>query len=513
MDEIRFSRFAAQNPDRLAVVDGAGRHWSRGEIAELTHGMSRALRAKGFVPGDVLAIFAPNCAEYLVAYLAATQIGLYVVPLNWYLAPPETRYILENSRARALVVHERFRGAVEAILREMPTAPEVRISVGELPGFVELREFVRGHSVEPLADPVQGRVLGYTSATTGRPKGVVLPLADSARILNKAIEARIAVNTLPEAHVQLCASLLYHGAPLEAMTLALHMGHVAVLMDFLSPEAILRLIDQYRVTMAYIVPAMFARLLHLSEEVRSRYSTASLKRVIHGGAMCPVDVKRRMIEWLGPILWEAYGAVEGAGTLIGATEWLKYPGSVGRPIPGTRLRIVSDDGEDLPAGEVGTIYMTRFCGDRFEYLGDPEKTRACQQGDFFTVGDVGYLNEEGFLFLRDRKIDMINLAGTKVYSAEVESVLARHPQVADCAVFGIPDEVTGEAVVALVQRVAGAPTDRELRSSISGLLHEHLSVVKHPRYLEFVAQLPRDDTGKLKKRRLREQYLVDRRTT
>jgi long-chain acyl-CoA synthetase len=377
-----------------------------------------------------------------------------------------------------------------------------------LPGFVQLEDFVRGHATEPLADPVQGRVLGYTSATTGKPKGVLLPLADSARILDKAIQSRIAVGTLPEAHVQLCASLLFHGAPLEAMTLALQMGHVAVLMDRLTPEAILQVIDRYRVTMAYIVPAMFARLLNLSDEVRARYSTASLKRVIHGGAMCPVDVKRRMIEWLGPILYEAYGAAEGAGTLITATDWLRYPGSVGRPIPGTRLRIVSDEGEDLPAGQAGTIYMTRFCGDRFEYLGDPEKTRACQQGDFFTVGDVGYLNEEGFLFLCDRKIDMINLGGTKVYSAEIESVLARHPQVADSAVFGIPDGVTGEAIVALIQCAEGRAGDRDLRSSISGLLQEHLSIVKHPRHIEFVTGLPRDDTGKLKKRRLREEYLA-----
>jgi long-chain acyl-CoA synthetase len=268
------------------------------------------------------------------------------------------------------------------------------------------------------------------------------------------------------------------------------------------------LIDRYRVTMAYLVPAMFTRLLALSEAVRSRYSTASLRRVLHAGAMCPVEIKKRMIDWWGPVLVEAYGAAEGAGTVVGSADWLRYPGTVGRPLPGTRLRIVSDEGEDLPAGVAGTIYMTRFSGDRFEYLGDPEKTRAAQQGDFFTVGDVGYVNKEGFLFLCDRKIDMINLGGMKVYSAEIENVLAGDPHVADCAVFGIPDEVAGEAIVALIQPVAGAPPERECKAAIRQRLAEHLSAIKHPRYLELVPELPRDDTGKLKKRRVREAYLA-----
>jgi long-chain acyl-CoA synthetase len=337
---------------------------------------------------------------------------------------------------------------------------------------------------------------------------VLLPLADAHEMLDRAIQARIAVGTVPEAHVLLCASLLYHGAPLEAVTLALHLGHVAVLMDFVAPEAILRLIDEYRVTMAYLVPAMFTRLLSLSETVRSRYSLASLKRVLHTGAMCPVEIKRRMIDWWGPIFVEAYGAAEGAGTVVATADWLRYPGTVGRPMPGSRLRIVSDEGEDLPAGAVGTIYMTRVFGDRFEYLGDPEKTRACQQGDFFTVGDVGYVNEEGFLFLCDRKIDMINLGGMKVYPAEIESVLASHPYVADCAVFGIPDEVAGEAIVALIQPAEGAPAERDCKAALFQRLGEQLSAIKHPRYVQFVARLPRDDTGKLRKRRLRDAYLA-----
>jgi long-chain acyl-CoA synthetase len=254
---------------------------------------------------------------------------------------------------------------------------------------------------------------------------------------------------------------------------------------------------------------MFVRLLNLSKATRACYSVASLKRVLHTGAMCPVEIKRRMIEIWGPILLEAYAATEGGGTVATCADWLKYPGTVGRPMPGTQLQILSDEGEELPTGAIGNIFLTRFSGDRFEYLGDPEKTKTCHRGEFFTLGDVGYVNEDGFLFLCDRKIDMINLGGMKVYSAEVENVLAQHPHVADCAVFGIPDEVAGEAIVALIQPAPGAPTERNCLSEISTFLGRHLSVVKHPRYVEFVAALPREDNGKLSKRRLRERYITD----
>jgi long-chain acyl-CoA synthetase len=215
-----------------------------------------------------------------------------------------------------------------------------------------------------------------------------------------------------------------------------------------------------------------------------------------------------MIEWLGPILWEAYAATEGGGTLVGSSDWLKFPGTVGKAIPGTRIRILNDRGETLPAGGIGTIYMTRYLGDRFEYLGDPERTRACHDGEFFTVGDIGYLNEEGFLFICDRKVDMINLSGMKVYSAEVENALALHPQVADSAVFGVPDEFTGEAVVAYVQPVRNVDSHTGLKTDLRRFLGEHLSMVKIPRDIELVPALARDPAGKPQKKRMREQHLA-----
>ncbi len=504
----RFGHFAQQNPDALAVVDPSGQRWPRGRVAAAANRMSRALRAQGVVSGDVMAIVAPNCAEYLVAYLAATQIGMYVVPVNWHLAQPEIQYILEDSRARVLVAHERFASAINSVLSRMGSKPPIRICFGSIDDFTSLTDFARDHEGAALRDPLQGRVLGYTSATTGKPKGVLLPLADAERMLDLSISTRTAVGMLPEEHVFLCVSMLYHGAPLDAAAVALHMGHSTVLMDRMSPETVLQLIERYEVTYAYIVPSMFGRLLRLRDSGGAKYSISSLRRVVHVGAPCPVDVKRRMIEWWGPILWEVYGATEGSGTIVGSEEWLSRPGTVGRPIPGSRLMIVDEDGNELPPGEIGTIYMTRFAGDRFEYLGDPEKTRASYRGDFFTVGDMGYVDDEGFLFLCDRKIDMINLSGMKVYPAEIESILITHPHVADCAVFGVPDALTGEAIAAVIQPDIGAPPPSELMSSVTRMLREHLSVMKIPRYIETTADLGRAATGKLNKRRLREHYLA-----
>lgn len=502
---LRFSDFAERDPAALALIDPKGRPWKRGALASLANKMARALRSAGLERGDSLAVIAPNCFEYLVAYLAATQIGLYFVPVSWRLAPREVLHIVRDCEARALLIHESFGSMFGGIVEEMEHPPRVRVAIGRIDGFISLEELTAGASDAPLADSVTGRMLAYTSATTGKPKGVVLSLDDAERALDLSIERRLPAGA-PETHVQLFATALYHGAPLESAVSALHMGHSVVLTDSSDAEALLRLIEAHQVTFAYMPPSLFGRLLSADESVRSRYSLASLRRVVHAGAPCPVDVKHRMIAWLGPILWEAYGATEGAGTVVGPEEWLKYPGTVGRPMSGTRLKILDDDGNELPTGRIGTIYMTRYTGDRFHYRGDPEKTGACHRGDFFTVGDMGYVNDEGFLFICDRQIDMIIRSGTKVYPAEIENVLMLHPKVADCAVFGVPDEVCGEAIVAVVQLAPSATENRALRSELLFFIGEHLAPAKLPRALIFTPELPRDPTGKLPKRNLREQY-------
>jgi long-chain acyl-CoA synthetase len=507
MTSFRFSTFAERSPDALALVDPQGRSWSRGSLAAMTNQLTRSLSRSGVREGDVVALAAPNSFEYMLGYLAAIQAGAYVVPINWHLTRDEILYILEDCQAVAVLAHERLGPAMRDVVSRMRERPKVLVAFGRIEGFESLDDFVADESAAPLETRVMGRVLSYTSATTGKPKGVVLSLSGAAEALDQSIQMRRRVGTEVEAHVQLVASMLYHGAPLEAAAVGLHMGHVVVLVDVASPEAILQLIERYRVTLAYIVPTMFARLLQLDEAVRRRYCLTSLRRVVHGGAPCPVDVKRAMIEWLGPILWEAYGATEGAGTVVGSKDWLEHPGTVGRPIPGTRLMILDDEGNEVAPGTAGTIYMTRYTGDRFHYLNDPEKTRAVFRGDFFTVGDVGYIDKDGFLFICDRKIDMIICSGMKVYSAEVEGALALHPAVADSAVFGIPDPMSGEAVVAVVQPHSSAYS-RELDIDIRRFVAQRLAPAKVPRRIFFTDRIPRDPSGKLQKRRLREQYLV-----
>lgn len=506
MSHIRFFKFASDQPHKVALIDPSGRQWSRGELASCATRVSRRLLSGGCSKGDVLVAIAPNGAEYMAAYLAATQIGMYFVPVNWHLSPAEMAYIFTDCKPRVLIAHERFVKSVESVLSRLETPPEIRLSIGTMPNFTPISALDR-ESALPILNPIDGRMLAYTSATTGRPKGVLLPLESATKCLDRIIERRIARGLEVEKHVHLGTSMLYHGAALETVAISLHMGHEVILIDTPTPERILELIEEHSVTTLYLAPTMFSRLLRLDEEIRRRYSTGSLAQVMHLGVSCPVEVKRKMIEWWGPILWESYGAVEGQGTIVNSIEWLRFPGTVGRPIRGSKLKILGEDGKEIPRNNVGTIYMTRYTGDRFIYLGDPEKTRAAYAGEFFTVGDIGYVNDEGYLFLCGRKIDMINVSGMNIYAAEIENVLALHPNVADCAVIGVPDENTGEAVVAFVQPLSPSTEAATLSSDLWRFLLLYLSPQKIPRRFELILDMPRDATGKLRKDRLRSDYL------
>jgi long-chain acyl-CoA synthetase len=276
-------------------------------------------------------------------------------------------------------------------------------------------------------------------------------------------------------------------------------------MERFDAEGALRLVERHRVTTTHMVPTQFHRLLLLPEEVRRRYDTSSLRHVLHAAAPCPVDVKRRMLEWWGPVIYEYYGATEGGGTLVGPEEWLARPGTVGRAWGGgAEVRILDDEGKELPPGEIGTVYLKVL--QDFRYEGDPEKTRASRRGDFFTVGDVGYLDADGYLFLCDRKIDMIISGGVNVYPAEVEAALFAHPKVGDAAVFGIPDPEWGERVLAVIEPAPGVAPGPELAAELLDFCRSRLAHYKCPRSVEFSAALPRDPNGKLYKRRLRDPY-------
>ncbi|MCX2730425.1 acyl-CoA synthetase [Saccharopolyspora sp. NFXS83] len=508
MTAIGLWKIAAEQPGRKALVTPGGEEIGYGRLAADADRIGRGLQEMGLEPGDSIVLMLPNGADLLAAYFAAMQTGLYVVTVNWHLVGAEVAYIVEDSGAKAFLAHERFAGAATGAA-ELAGLPGDRcFAVGEVPGFRALAEL---GADEPVARPdvrTAGSPMLYTSGTTGRPKGVRRALTgadpDEVPVRSQGFFGIFGIQAFDE-HVHLCGSPLYHTAVLNFVSISIQLGHPAVLMDRWDPERMLELIQRHRVTHTHMVPTQFHRLLALPDEVRDRYDVSSLRAAIHGAAPCPIEVKRRMLDWWGPVVIEYYAATEGGGTVIPAQEWLRKPGSVGQAWPGSVVRVLDDGGAELPPGEIGTVYM-RMGTSRFEYHQDPEKTRSARVGDLFTLGDVGYLDEDGYLFLRDRKSDMIISGGVNIYPAEIENVLSIHPKVADIAVFGIPHQDWGEQVQAVVQPAAGCSGGDELAAELLEFATEKLAKFKLPRGIDFTEQLPRDPNGKLYKRKLKEQY-------
>ena len=348
--------------------------------------------------------------------------------------------------------------------------------------------------------------MNYTSGTTGHPKGVYRPLSgadpDEMAIALAGILLLFGIQPRDD-NVHIVGSPLYHTAVLRFAGASIHMGHTVVLMDKWSAEGMLELIERYRVTHSHMVPTQFHRLLALPEDVRHKYDLSSLRHMIHAAAPCPVDTKRAMIEWWGPVIDEYYAASEGGGTIVSTEEWLTKPGTVGKAWPISEIAIFDDDENQLGPDQIGTVYMAMSSGD-FEYHKDKEKTRKNRIGKFFTVGDVGYLDEDGFLFLCDRKIDMIISGGANIYPAEIENVLLSHPKIVDAAVFGIPHDDWGEEVKAVVQPVDDVKGGPELAAGDPRLVRGRLAKFKTPKSIDFTDDMPRDPNGKLYKRKLRD---------
>lgn len=501
--DVGFQYFAEQQPEFIALVDPSGREWSRGELAALANRLARALIASGLAEGDAIAIIAPNCAEYLAVYFAGLQAGLSVVPINWHLAEEEIAFVLRDSEVRAIFAHEDLGPKLLAGVQAKRANAEHLIAIGTAAGYVPMSEFIATHSEAPLGTGNTGRMMAYTSATTGRPKAVKLPQRDGNETLGQIVPVNRMLGILPEDdNVHLCASMLYHSAPLGGVEVALQMGHRVILVGRWQPELLLQLIDRHRVTTTFMVPAMFIRLLKIPKNAREGYSTASLRFVMHGAAPCPLDIKRQMIEWWGDVIWEAYGATEAQGTLVSAKEWLQRPGTVGKPMPGSALKILDEAGHELSPFEVGQVYIQPRMGDWFEYKGDEAKTRASYRGEFVTVGDLGYVDEEGYLFLCGRANDLIISSGMNIYAAEIETVLVQHPLVRDCAVIGEPHALLGEVPKAFVELEPGADGGSMRTAELLRFLGQRLSAMKLPKRIEYVDRLPRDPNGKLFKRLL-----------
>ncbi|MCI2418070.1 acyl-CoA synthetase [Saccharopolyspora sp. K220] len=508
MSDIGLWKIAEQQPNRTAVVTPDGESVGYAELAAAADRYGRGLQSMGLEVGDSIVLMLPNGADLLAAYFAALQCGLYVVTVNWHLVGAEVAYLLEDSGAKAFVAHERFAEAAADAAARSGLPSSARFAVGEIPGFHRLSSL--GAQEPPKRPDVRttGSPMLYTSGTTGRPKGVRRPLTgddpDQVPAAAKWFFGIFGLRPFDD-HVHLCGSPLYHTAVLNFVSHAIQFGHQAVLMDRWDPAEMLRLIDQHRVTHTHMVPTQFHRLLALPTEVRERYDVSSLRAAIHGAAPCPPEVKRAMLDWWGPVVVEYYAATEGGGTSITAEEWLAKPGSVGRAWPGSTVKVLGDDGAELPPGEIGTVYM-RMGGSSFEYHRDARKTEQARVGDLFTLGDIGYLDADGYLYLCDRKSDMIISGGVNIYPAEIENTLSVHPEVADVAVFGVPHQDWGEEVKAVVQPAEGVEPGEELAAELIAFAHERLAKFKIPRSVDFVAELPRDPNGKLYKRKLRDPY-------
>jgi long-chain acyl-CoA synthetase len=509
-DAVGFWRIAEADPDHLAVVDPEYSEMTYGDLYQLTNRIVHGLRALGLRQGDQVTTVLPNGFEQLAVALAAYQGGFYYTPVNWHLVGPEIAYIVNDSETRAFIVHERFAAEAGRVLQDTSVADTHRFSVGQVDGFRPLAALVDGQPGSRPDDLSTGAFMFYTSGTTGRPKGVrrALPSVDPDTMgANSGVLFALFECYPHDDNVHIAQAPLYHTAVNSWASTSLHLGHSVVLMDRWTAEGALQRYERYRVTQSHMVPTMFNRLLQLPTEVRDNYDVSSLRSMVHAAAPCPIETKRRMIEWWGDSIWEYYAATEGGGTYVGAKEWMRYPGTVGKPWPNSEVLVVDDHGEQCPPFVSGTIFM-RMGGNQFEYYKDQEKTSRSRLRDtgFWTVGDVGYFNEDGYLFLNDRSNDMIIVGGVNIYPAEIEGTLVQHPAVADVAVFGIPNEDTGEEIKAVVELRPGVQPGDDVVVSIMAYCRDNLARQKHPRTIDFTDEMPRDPNGKLYKRRLRDPY-------
>ncbi|MGV9878497.1 acyl-CoA synthetase [Streptomyces sp. NPDC003006] len=497
---------ATADPGRTVLVAPGGEEWTAGRLHGAANQLVHGLRAAGLERGDAFAVVLPNGVEFLTAYLAAAQAGFYLVPVNHHLVGPEIAWIVADSGAKVLIAHERFADAAVAAADEAALPAVRRYAVGDVPGFRPYRQLLDGRPESVPEGRTLGWVMNYTSGTTGRPRGIRRPL--SGKLPEESYLGGflgIFGITPFDGNVHLVCSPLYHTAVLQFAGAALHIGHPLVVMDKWTPEEMLRLIDAHQCTHTHMVPTQFHRLLALPDATKAAYDVSSMRHAIHGAAPCPDHVKRAMIGWWGECVEEYYAASEGGGAFATAQDWLQKPGTVGKAWPISELAVFDDDGNRLPPGELGTVYMKMSTGG-FSYHKDESKTRKNRIGDFFTVGDLGLLDEDGYLFLRDRKIDMIISGGVNVYPAEIESALLTHPAVADAAAFGIPHDDWGEQVKAVVEVAEGRAADDALAAEILAHCERRLAGYKRPKSVDFIETMPRDPNGKLYKRRLRDPY-------
>ena len=509
------SRHAETNPNKLAYVMAAtGEGVTYADLDARSNQVAQMLRGLGLKTGDCIALFMENVREYFELAWGAQRSGLYFACISSKLTAEEVAYILRDSGAQVLFASASLGHAAAAALALAPGVTGYAIG-GAIPGCADFAAALAAAPAKPVADETSGADMLYSSGTTGRPKGVKIPLSgapiDAPNPLVTIVSAFYGVSA---ESIYLSPAPLYHAAPLR-WCMSLHkLGGTTIIMDKFDPEAYLELVERHGVTASQVVPTMFVRLLKLPEAVRARYDVSSLKSIIHAAAPCPIPIKQQMIEWWGPKIFEYYAGTEGNGfCTITSQEWLAHKGSVGKSILGV-LKICNDDGVEVPAGQSGTVFFAD--GPKFEYHNDPTRTadsRHPKQAEWSTLGDVGYVDHDGYLYLTDHKAFMIISGGVNIYPQEVENLLVTHPRVADAAVFGIPNEDFGEEVKAAIQPLHWADAGPELEAELLAFCREHLSTIKCPRSIDFLEELPRHPTGKLYKRLLRDKYWTGRDST
>jgi long-chain acyl-CoA synthetase len=499
----------------LGIVSGPRRR-THAEIADRSDRIAGGLHGLGVRQGDSVCILMRNDIAFIEAAYGAMRLGAYGVPVNWHFKPEEINYILSDSGTSVLIGHaDMLHPLREAIpsgvtVLSVPTPPEILIAYKIDPDHLAKPDFAIDFESWlarelPYDGPVvpQPQNMIYTSGTTGHPKGVRRN-APTPEQSQAAERMRTMIYGLRPATRALLPGPLYHSAPNSFGIRSGRLGGALVLMPRFEPEEFLRLVEAERIDTIFMVPTMFIRLMKLPEQLRLRYDVSSLRHIIHAAAPCPADVKRAMIEWWGPVIYEFYGSTEsGAVTFANSEDALKKPGTVGKISPGAELRFIGDDGRVLPQGEIGEIYSRIAANPDFTYHNKPDKRAAIDRDGFITSGDVGYVDADGYVFLCDRKRDMVISGGVNIYPAEIEAVLHAVPGVHDCAVFGIPDAEFGEALMAVVEPQAGVTLDvAEIRARLKTSLADY----KVPKHVDIQAGLPREDSGKIFKRRLRDPY-------
>jgi long-chain acyl-CoA synthetase len=507
-------KHAKSQPAHPAVIMAAtGETITYGELEARSNKLAHLLRARGLGRLDHWSIYMENHARYIECCTAGERAGHYYTCVNSFLTAEELAYILNNSRSKVLITSQAKR---DVALAALPLCPGIGLTLivdGPSDGknVLNLEEATAPFPATPLADESLGTAMLYSSGTTGRPKGILRPLPEQPPSQKLPIFDFLSrLWRYREGMIYLSPAPLYHSAPQAAVNLTISVGGTVVIMERFDAERYLQLIEHYRITHSQLVPTMFSRLLKLPEDVRRKHDLSSLEIAIHAAAPCPVQVKEQMIDWWGPIIHEYYGATEGLGfTACDSAEWLAHRGTVGRVLAG-KLHVLDEAMQELPVGTPGTLWFETATP--FEYFNDPQKTKEARSpdGTMSTVGDVGYVDDDGYLYLTDRATFMIISGGVNIYPQETENLLITHPKVADAAVFGVPNADLGEEVKAVVQLMPDVPPGPAIAEELLAFCGQHLARQKVPRSVDFEPELPRLPTGKLYKRLLRDRYWGNR---